>query len=399
MERPFFWGATIPVIPGLNMEQRIRKNLGFLGPITVCITPWLGRCADYFAPDDSGKSVTERYLASHIPGRKTLEDKIRLYKRLLPNAKVMTLGHASMVRTYMPEFPRHPYAHLAIRNRDGSPYRHAGYDAIILRDKQKLGWSIIYYLPLPGSPLWDRLFDDIDATLAAGSDGAYFDEFSFCTPRDYRRYDYSCWDGFSADLDENGNVVALKSDNSLATAPFKSALIQKLTSQGKLFLGNGGDSTRAMYQYPEHGFIEGTALINMPDGHLLHVPLVLGNYGTEGTRAGVMKAVREALNLGCVYSPHTRTNLVLEGADNFVCKLYPITVTEIGPGFVAGRERLAVNASGVYRWEGAKDGDVDLYVYNSAGDRIDRDAKGTVKDGRIALEVPADGLVIAEVRK
>lgn len=396
MERPFFFAPVIPACPGLNMNERIQKTLGALGPITVCITPWLGRCADYFKPDQSGKSVTERYFASHYTGRKRLFEKLRLYKKLLPNAKIMTLHHAAMVRTYMPEFEQHPYADSAIRNKDGSPYSHAGYDSLILRDKTKEGWSIIYYLPLPGNALWERLMDDVESALAAGSDGAYFDEFSFCTPRDYRRYDYSSWDGFSADIDDSGKITALKSDNARTTDLFKNALLQRLMSSGKLFLGNGIDCSRAAFSSGGHGFIEGTALVNMPEAHLHHVPLALGNYGTQNTRAGVMQAVREALQLGCIYSPHVLTNTVLEGADNFVCKLYPLTITEIGPGFVAAKERLIVEKSGTFNWRGCKDGEVELYIYDVNGNRNQHGTKGMVANEKITLTVPKKGLVIAE---
>ena len=399
VERPFFFAPIIPSYPGLNMEQRIQKNLGSLGPISVCITPWLGRCASYFKPDASGKSVTERYFASHYIGREKLFEKLRLYKKLLPNAKVMTLHHAAMVRTYMPEFEQHPYADSAIRNKDGSPYSHTGYNSLILKDKEKDGWSIIYYLPRPGNALWNQLLDDVDSAIAAGSDGAYFDEFSFCTARDYRRYDYSTWDGFSADIDEKGKVIALKSDNARTSDLFKSALLLRLMSAGKLFLGNGIDCTRVAFSSGGHGFIEGTALVNMPEAHLHHVPLALGNYGTETTRAGVMQAVREALQLGCIYSPHVWANTVLEGADNFVCKLYPITVTEIGPGFVAAKERLIVEKSGTFNWRGCKNGEVELYIYNADGNRIQYGTKGMVTNEMIALTVPEKGLVIAEMVK
>ena len=145
-----------------------------------------------------------------------------------------------------------------------------------------------------------------------------------------------------------------------------------------------------------HGFVEGTSLIYMPKAHLLHVPLVLGNYGTENTLPGVLKAVREALSQGCVYSPHNRTNWVLRGPDNFVCKLYPVTVTEIGPGFVAARERFIAMKSGTYAWTGVTDGEVELFVYDVKGNRIRKGAKAKIAAGKIKLDVPEKGLVIAE---
>jgi len=399
VERPFFWAPVIPSIPGKNADERIQHTLGSLGPISVAITPWLGRVAGNPEDDGSGRTITEIQRENHVKGREKLAAEIRRYKRLLPNAKVMSLHHPSMYQTYMPDFDNNPLAVSAIRNADGSAYHHLGYDSIILKDRVKKGWKIIYYLPLPGTPWYDHIFEDVNYLLDNGSDGCYFDEFSFCTPKDYRRYDYSSWDGFSADVDENGKIIALKSDNAYTTEAFKSALVQRLTANGKLFLGNGGDCTRVVSSSAGHGFMEGTALVNMGEGHLLQVPLVLGNYGDENSSSGVMQAVRDALKLGCIYSPHIRTNLVISGEDNFVCKLYPVTVVEIGPGFVAAKERLIAAHSGTFRWQNAPDGEVTLYIYDHNGTRIKHGETATVANESITLQVPENGLVIAELNQ
>ena len=200
-------------------------------------------------------------------------------------------------------------------------------------------------------------------------------------------------------MDEKGKIIALKSDNAYTSEAFKSALVQRLTANGKLFLGNGGDCTRVVSSSAGHGFMEGTALVNMAEGHLLQVPLVLGNYGDETTAPGVMQSVRDALKVGCIYSPHIRTNLVISGEDNFVCKLYPVTVVEIGPGFVAAKERLIVEHSGTFSWPNAPDGEVTLYIYDKNGKRINHGTAAVVKNEKITLQVPENGLVIAELKK
>lgn len=398
VERPLFWGAEIPNEKGLNTAQRIKKYLGTLGPITIAFSPWLNLLdRDAIrAPRKPGVSVFEHQEQIRLVNRKKLADKVRLYRKLLPNVKIMLIFHAAQGITYMPEFHKNPLRVSAILNADGTPYRHAGYDAVTLPKNSK-DWSMVYYLPLPGTPLYTRIMQDVDYFLARGVDGFYCDEYSFRTPRNYRRYDYSAWDGFSADLDENGRVKALKSDNCLTTIPFKSALEQRTTASGKMLFGNGGECGRLVPSSSMHGFVEGTSSIYMPKAHLLHVPLILGNFGTQNTLPGVFKAVREALQQGCVYSPHNRTNWVLRGADNFVCKLYPITVTEIGPGFVAAKERFITRRSGTFNWTEAAGKKAELFVYNVQGIRIDKGKTAVVSQGKITLEVPKDGLVIAEV--
>ena len=83
--------------------------------------------------------------------------------------------------------------------------------------------------------------------------------------------------------------------------------------------------------------------------------------------------------------------------DNFVCKLYPITVTEIGPGFVAGKERFITRKSGTFTWKSVANAKAELFVYNSKGIRINIGKRTNVVNGKIKLDVPANGLVIAEV--
>ena len=401
VERPFFWGAEIPEIPGLSLEERIRKNLGGLGPITIAFVPWMNYLDLIPLINQKEKPTFEQLEEARKEEMKKLGEKIKLYKRLLPNAKIMAIRHPSLRPVCFPDFDRDPMRISAIRNADGSPY--GSKTSLLRRNPRRIeeGWGLAHFLPIPGTPAYQEFMESVDYVLDCGADGMYVDEFSFQGPRNYRRYDYSAWDGFSADLDDDGNVLALKSDTSLAVLPFKAALELHLAARGKLLLGNGGECGRMAGYSNMQGFVEGIATMYMPKVHMLHVPLVLGNMmlgnrGSANTRPGVMRDVREVLRYGCVYSPFNRTNQVLEGEDNFVCKLYPLTVTEIGPGFIAGRERFIARESGVYSWAGVSDGEVEIFAYNEDGNRIQKGARAEVVNGRIKLEVPPKGLVIAE---
>ncbi|MBQ9786738.1 MAG: hypothetical protein IJW33_01025 [Lentisphaeria bacterium] len=399
LDAPFFWAPVPPHINGKNIDERIVANLGSMGKIYVCITPWFGNLGRSVMHKKlpAGASYTEEYFRQRIAERNQISDKLKQYKRLLPEAKIMCLHHPAMLTTYMPEFERNPLAITAIRNADGSAYYHEGYNELILKEKRKEGWSIIYYLPKPGNPWYNMVMEEVDYAIASGADGIYFDEFSFQTPRHYRRYDYSAWDGFSADIDENGKIIALKSDNARTTDLFKQALLQKLTSQGKTFLGNGGECSLTINCSAGYAFVEGTSLINMPIIHLYNVPLVLGNFGDENSKKGVFQGAREALKMGGLYTPHAGSNRFLYGRNNFICKMYPITISEIGPGFIAGKERFITRSSGTFTWKGVDNADVKLYIYDETGDRIKAGSKGKVVNGKITLTVPENGLVIAEL--
>ena len=198
---------------------------------------------------------------------------------------------------------------------------------------------------------------------------------------------------------ENGKITALKSDNAFVTLQFQTALLHKLTAAGKIFLGNGPACTREMNISPAHRFTEGASSnANMPAGHLSHVPLVLGNFGKLDSRAGILDAVRTTLKYGCVYSPFSTVPLYLKGEDNFVCKLYPLTVTRIGENIICAKERFITAASGEFEWTGTDSGNAELFVYDKNGNRLAGQGSAAIRNGKIKLTVPSGGLVIAELK-
>ena len=404
MDRPIFWAPLIPASAGKTWAERVRNIFGGLGPVTLAVDPWIhglgkmeaiARCAN---PSGNTEQLLAECHAAALPG---VLAKLREIKGAVPGIKVYSLHHASMFCVYLPEFPNYRLFDSVVRGRDLQPYHHAGYDAAILKGAEKRGWAIAYCMPQPGNYSWYRNFELLDAVFSAGVDGVYYDEFGSCaTKRDYSRYEYTQWDGFSADIDENGKVVALKADYSVLTLPFQNALIHRLSATGRGLLGNGAAVTADMNQAPIMRFTEGASSnANMPSGHLSHVPLVLGNYGDVNSRAGIMAAVRVALKYGCVYSPFTPTALHLSGADNFVCKFYPLTITELGQGVICARERIIVDHSGTFTWCGVDSGTAELFVYDASGDRLPDTGTVSVVDGKITLTCPENGLVIAELRQ
>ncbi len=404
MDRPIFWAPLLPASAGKNWAERVRNIFGDFGPVTLAVDPWIhglgkmeaiARCS---SPHGNTEQVLAGCHAAALPG---VLAKLQEIKGAIPGIKVYSLHHASMFCVYLPEFPGYRLFDSVIHGKDLQPYHHAGYDAAILKGAEKRGWAIAYCMPLPGNYSWQRNFELLDAVFSAGVDGVYYDEFGSCaTKRDYSRYEYTQWDGFSADIDENGKVVALKADYSYLTLPFQNALLHRLSATGRGLLGNGAAVTGDMNQSPAMRFTEGASSnANMPGGHLSHVPLVLGNYGDVNSRAGIMAAVRTALKFGCIYSPFTPTALHLSGADNFVCKFYPLTITELGQGVICARERIIVDHSGTFTWCGVDSGTAELFVYDASGNRLPDTGTVSVVDGKITLTCPENGLVIAELRQ
>jgi hypothetical protein len=410
---PIFWsGATAE---GATPEERTRKRFSHLGPIVVALGPWVRLSYDRaellrdrypklpqgaapapgkFPDFDVEQWVTFKHRDAHW---EQYAARVALIQRTCPQVEVIQLMHPAMEVVYRPLADRWPYADCGILTSDGTVFEEPYYSRAHLGDWVDKDWGVWYYVPRAGSDYLKALLRDVRRSMdVAGCDGVYFDEFSFAgTKRTYSRYDYSRWDGYSADLDETGNVVRLKSDVGFASETAQLQIISEVIQRGKLFLGNGAAALRSVNEQPILRFTEGgNGFGKMAGAHLNTVPLILGNFGDSSTQKGVFEAVKSCLSIGCIYSP-VGVNLLLEGSDNFVCKLYPITIQRIGDGSVVGEERLITTKSGAFDWPGA-DTRVMLYVYNANGDRMTDLHSATPHNGMLTLDVPEGGLVIAE---
>lgn len=416
MERPMFWGyARQPgVAPGV---EQMRASLGHLGPVMVVLGPWqrlepdakvlragrypklppeaprtVGGCPDL----DADAFLTFKHREAYWDN---LVAQARDLRTAVPGIRIIQMTHPAMECIYRPLEAKWPIAADAVKTSNGETFGADHYSkAWVGAEMMAKDWAVLYYVPRPGSAQMQAYLTAAERAMdEVPLDGMYSDEFSWAfTSRGYSRYDYSRWDGYSADLDPEGKVLALKADGGMVTEACQLAMLRACSSRGKFFLGNGGSCLRRVQGQPHHRFIEGG---NGPSwagqGHLSAVPLILGNLGDEKTAAGVFASVRQCLGYGSIYSP-TAVNLLLQGSDNFVCKLYPITVVEIGPGFVVGRERLATTVSRAFAWPGEA-ATVRLYRYDQTGMRLPAEADLTVPAGQpLDLRVPEGGMLIAE---
>jgi hypothetical protein len=315
-----------------------------------------------------------------------LQQQVELIRRAAPNVKVMQMLHPAMEAVYRPLQDRWPIAAEAILTPEGKVFESAHYSRAWVGDYTDKDWGVLYYVPRPGSAYLEIIMGEVIRALdELNLDGMYCDEFSWAFSRGtYSRYDYSRWDGYSADLDEEGNVVRLKADAAAVTESCQLRMTGEVLRRGRYFLGNGGSALRSLNSLPIARFIEGgNGASRWPQGHLSATPLVLGNMGDEKTREGVFASVRACLREGCLYSP-TAVNLLLEGPSNFVSKLYPMTVREIGPGWIVGEERIATTVSRKFPWPG---GEVRRYAYDAKGELLDAaQVVETLPKGEVEVE-------------
>ncbi len=419
VQLPIFWnfaraeGCKTPA-------ETFAKSLAHLGPIMVAAGTWLRSEADHrvvtagrypklppgaaAAPGGTPDLDVEAFLTfkHQVPYQEQYQKDAEQIRRAVAGAKVIQRMHPAMEVVYKPLAYRWPYIADAIRDEAGGFFEDAYYSRVHMHGYVEKNWGVLYFVPRSGSSYLDTLVRaECESLDARGGDGIYSDEFSWAYhTRGYSRYDYSRWDGYSADLDNEGQVKRLKSDNGFTTESAQLQIILEVLRRGKFFLANGGAALRSVTVQPVARFVEGgNGQSSMGGGHFSSVPLVLGNFGDETTRRGIFEAVKSCLSMGCVYSPHS-CNLLLEGPDNFVCKLYPITIRKLGPGWIEAQQRLISRVSRTFNWP-TNAAALRLYRYDSHGDLLGPPRLLLhLKSGqKLDLRVPKNGLAIAEIVK
>jgi hypothetical protein len=415
MPRPLFWGYAHAAGNGTT-EEILKRSLGHLGPIYLTVGPWQRGEPDCRvvregrypklpsgaprAPGACGDFDVESFLtwAHREPSWREYGQEAADLRRACPQVEVVAMMHPAMEAIYRPLAHRWPNAAELIRDAEGKGFEVSYYSQAWLYGYTGKDWTVFYYVPRPGSAYLAHILSNVERGLDRyPTGGVYCDEFSWASRRrDYSRYDYSRWDGYSADLDRQGRVLRLKCDNAWISESAQLQITHEVLRRGKFFLGNGPSALRSVNRLPIHRFVEGgNGHGTISDGQLSRVPLVLGNMGDEQHRSGVFESVKQCLSSGSLYSP-TAVNLLLDGPENFVSKLYPITIRQIGPGWVEGEERLATTVSGDYPWP-HRGGKVRLLRYDGRGALVDRDRVLEVPPGDpLKIEVLPHGLVIAE---
>ena len=439
-ERPFFWnwaGKWDQIgdewIPKEMTADVWKAAFGHLGPVSALL--WVPRHPMLRLGPDAETITHGRYpklpdTAPRTPGGtpdldveaflsfehrepywKRVAEQVELVHQTLPNVELIIMNHSAMECVYAPMVKRWPYYKEVIQTASGEPYNSPTYDSRVFADYSgtdidwvSKGWKVIYFVPRPNSVYLDAILSSMRRVLdECHADGIYNDEFSWAWHRrDYSRYDYSQWDGYSADLDDQGNVVALKTDNGYVTRSAQARTLELIRKRGKFFLGNGAPVLRSVNELRSLCYNEGGQGVGEWAAiHLGTVPMILGNFDTRGnSQQSAFNEVKQVLEAGCIYSPHA-CNLVLDGPDNFVCKQYPVTIQEIGSGVIKAEERLITTHSGEFNWPG-HGATVVLYVYNQEGDLMDRENLPTVETdpmGLLMITVPPEGMVIAEIKE
>lgn len=213
-----------------------------------------------------------------------------------------------------------------------------------------------------------------------GLDGIYIDNFSLAFKADpSQRYTYDRWDGATVDIDaQTGKILRRYTDCAWLVVQAQKRLIQYVHSRSGIIVANTAASAQEVQAAPVMRFIEASGVMDTIDfvegrepplvRHLcraqLGSPIALGwsahvsgikDDGPEYSRK-VMATAITYLRHGLLYYyyghygikyPNSGSDPSEYGAINH---MFPITPTNIGKGFVVGKERIVTSVSGKFLW-------------------------------------------------
>jgi hypothetical protein len=394
IDGPFYYFYRASDLAGLS-DERLKVLTEGKGSGYIMLVPWIGLQPDAEAVRKS--APLEEVLAGKQlrAGVEALEKQIgRL--RNIGGMKACALLHPSMVVVNRAALKRWAFFEDAIRGPDGNPFESSQYSADWLGERSRSGWGVLYFAPRPGSAFLAHLQKIAsDMFTVARPDALYVDEFSFVgAQRNYSRYDYSRWDGYSADLDAKGDVLRKKDDVAVSAAAGLIELVRSVLARGAQMMANGAPATRELQTAGIVRWVESTGGFWSGASAHLSTPLELSLWSDTMTLRDVIAEMRRFLKTGVLYSPGRCLHL-LSGADNVVARQFPITVQRVGAGTVIGKERIVTAVSGLWHWP-EPGGRVRVLTYDENGKLLGPQVREVQAGTGLQLDVPAGGVVIAE---
>jgi hypothetical protein len=401
IDRAFVWGTS---------KEAIKDH----GALTQVVSPWLGLQFDTAA----AIALDKKYGEAPVPDEelrrfytyehreaiwKELHDSVAKMHKEVSDVQVWPMMHPSMEVVYKPKLELYPFHGEEILDAKGQPFFDPRYSRSWLPGANTHGWEVLYIQPSDGSKYQTELIRRIDdAFKKADMDGIYCDEFTFAGARQYSRYDYRSWDGYSVVLDSDGNIKSKVTDNAISTIPNQLSMIAAVKSHHKKMLVNMAPASRAVQNAGIYHFAE--AGNGLWQGATLHLttPLTLGNVvDTPKTSADVLAISRRLLLTGNLHVAYGYYNVMtmINGEHNFITEQFPITPQTLGAGFVTGPQRIVTCVSHNFNI-GSTIKMYRLWQYDNTGKLLQEKPEVTkVKSGQRVLElkVPENGLTIAEL--
>lgn len=313
----------------------------------------------------AGVGLERAEVAERREGLRILRERIR---RVAPQVKFLIKVHCYLNSPLYPDdFER--FADCLMRGVDGQPVAHPTY-----------GQVFIPSLENEFGKLWRQVIDE--AAVEIGADGFYWDEStSPGLPGEVAGWTYHTWDGVSADLDADGRVLRKVANISILTDAYRLAVTREQLAKGRMWC-LGGEPRSASFQ---------SLAVNWWRECQHHAyygfagPFSQGQAYTSPSQS--VAQLRDLLACGAV-----SCRLAPGQSSPYHRALFPLTVTQIGDGWIRGTDKLITMRTGTYVWPNVNQ---NLRVLTlSDGNNPVESAATTSAGGELTIEVPEQGLVI-----
>lgn len=311
-----------------------------------------------FAADDPGISIEGIEFLEYPKEREALRKQIAAIHQAFPGMKVLFHIAHSLYATNRPE---QTFADSRVIGPDG---KHAVYTtnpgSYFSPERLAQGWNWYIYYPTLDNSFGKALLASVDVIRdEIGADGAFMDGFLWAYGGPYT---YDRWDGHTAQIDPQtktitrtmGSVLLLSQDALVAFS-------RKMRDKGGYIVANNAVITRTIAR--ETYLLHDRECFAGPEVHLASTPLVLSLPSAIDSEADIHCDVLDKLAWGNLYIYYQEGEITHPSVP---AQMYPITLEEIGAGYVKGRQRLITSRSGVYGWPGANDLH-QVYLYDRRG--------------------------------
>jgi len=270
------------------------------------------------------------------------------------------------------------------------------FDASLIRDEKGrlvpfFSGRVYCVLPKEGLPSAKRVETNFDLYFKElNYDGVFLDEW----PHSRAEISFTPGheDGFSAQIDKNFQIHRKFGYVAILTKEFQRRLIKKLKDQNPdmVIYANHFDVTREAAQWPIVHFAEPTQYndIFLRAAQFGRTPLGLNTKYTND----LWNDAKEFLKQGVLMTFYSKR---FEG-DHLLRHIYPITVREIGPGYVIGEDKIVTHSSGAYSLN--RKTPLEAMVFGGKYARLVRTVKNNTQaaDGKtiLNLELSEDEIAI-----
>lgn len=319
------------VVPGPDYFQRRNVKYANIACLSWCT-------------DDPSISLEGIEFIEYPAERAAVRETVDAVKAVHPGAKVMFHIAPNLYATGNPG-ELWPDSHIT--DVDGKQtvynYNYQG-GRYFSQERLDAGWRWWSYYPAVDNSYGQAMLDSVDVMMdEMGCTGVFIDGFLW----DYGgAYSYNRFDGHTADIDPGtGAILRLKTAVPLLQQHAMAAYGRKIMSKGGVVVANNVLPTRTVASLP---FIFDKEITEGPEMHLLPTPCTLGNPASIEDEQGLYRDVLGKLSVGNLYFFYGGP--VDLKHEPLPARMYPITVTEVRPYLVIGRERLVTGRTGDYGW-------------------------------------------------